>query len=60
VLGLCAGNAAGSLDRRPQQGELIIEQAKTTPKKGKTPKAKTKSLKVRTSVKAGGGGFWSG
>jgi hypothetical protein len=37
-----------------------MKQAKTTPKKGKTPKAKTKSLKVRTSVKAGGGGNWGG
>jgi hypothetical protein len=37
-----------------------MKQAKTTPRKGKTPKAKTKSLKVRTSVKAGGGGLWSG
>jgi hypothetical protein len=37
-----------------------MNKPKTAAKTKKAPKGKVKSLKVRTNVKAGGGGDWSG
>jgi hypothetical protein len=50
------GAPASVNQRRPvrTQGELSMNRPKTAAKTNKTAKAKAKSLKVKTSVKAGG------